>query len=88
MEFGLNKCAVIHIEKDKIIKSPCVKGIPLLTSEDNYKYLGILQNDIIIPDKVKEKTRKEYFQRVRGILKMEVNADYMIDAIKTYAMPF
>ena len=87
MEFGLSKCAVIHIEKGKITNSPCVEGIPLLTSEDNYKYLGILQNDIIIHDKVKEKTRKEYFQRVRGILKMEVNAEYTIDAIKTYAMP-
>ena len=87
MEFGLSKCAVIHMKKGKISNSPCVKGIPELSGEDSYKYLGILQTDTILHDKVKESTRKEYLQRVRKILKANINAKYTTDAIKTYAMP-
>ena len=36
---------------------------------------------------MKSKARKEYFTRVRGILKADLNATNTIDAVKTYAMP-
>ena len=36
---------------------------------------------------MKEKNRKEYLQRVRAILKTDINAKNTTDAIKTYAMP-
>lgn len=39
LEFNLDKCAVIHIEKGKIIPSEIVNEIPLLSSVDSYKYL-------------------------------------------------
>eukprot|EP00555_Chaetoceros_dichaeta_P006876 CAMPEP_0198254206 /NCGR_PEP_ID=MMETSP1447-20131203/4554_1 /TAXON_ID=420782 /ORGANISM="Chaetoceros dichaeta, Strain CCMP1751" /LENGTH=203 /DNA_ID=CAMNT_0043940173 /DNA_START=310 /DNA_END=921 /DNA_ORIENTATION=- len=55
---------------------PCVTGIPLLTNEDNYKYIGILQTDIILHDKVKEKSKDEYFKRVRGITRAGINVKY------------
>ena len=87
MEFGLDKCAVIHMERGKIVDSPCVKEIPLLSAEDNYKYLGILQANSILHKEVKEKTKKEYFKRVRSILKAEINAKSTANAITTYAMP-
>ena len=87
MEFGLSKCAVIHIEKGQIIDSPCVNDIPLLTPDESYKYLGILQADTIKHKEVKEKTKREYFKRVREILKSELNAKFTANAITTYAMP-
>ena len=87
MEFGLNKCAVIHIEKGQITDSPCVNDIPLLSADESYKYLGILQADTIRHKEVKEKTKKEYFKRVREILKAEINARNTANAITTYAMP-
>ena len=87
MEFGLNKCAVIHVKHGKVENSACVKAIPLLSIEDSYKYLGIAQNDMILHTKMKEKTRKEYLQRVRAILRSEINAKNTINAIKTYVIP-
>ena len=41
MDFSLDKCAVVHLNKGKTVNSPIVKDIPLLTEEDSYKYLGI-----------------------------------------------
>ena len=87
MEFGLDKCATIHIKHGKIENSECVKNIPLLSPNESYKYLGIAQNDTILHNQMKNKTKKEYFQRINAILKTEINAKNTTDAIKTYAMP-
>ena len=87
MDFGLDKCAVVHMKKGEIISSPLVKGIPLLASDDSYKYLGITQCDEIMQDKVKKSTKKEYFSRVRNILKSDISAKNVTSSIKAYAMP-
>ena len=87
MEFGLDKCAVIHMKKGEVVNSPLIKDIPSLSGDDNYKYLGIIQADSILHDKVKENTKKEYYGRVRSILKKGVSAKNTTSAIKTFAMP-
>ena len=87
MEFGLDKCAVIHIIKGEISNTSIVKGIPLLSSEDIYKYLGLIQCDEIILDEVKTNTKKEYFSRIRNIVKADISAKNVTSAIKTFAMP-
>ena len=87
MEFGLDKCAVIHIVKGEIINSLIVEGIPLLSSEDNYKYLGLIQCDEIIHDKVKESTKKEYFSRVRNIVKSGISSKNVTQATTTTGDP-
>ena len=87
MDFGLDKCAVVHITKGILTNSPLVKGIPLLSSEDNYKYLGIIQCDEIIQKEVKESTKKEYLSRVRNILKSDISAKNVTSSIKAFAMP-
>ena len=66
MDFGLDKCAVVHITKGILTNSPLVKGIPLLSSEDNYKYLGIIQCDEIIQKEVKESTKKSTFRELEA----------------------
>ena len=60
MEFGLDKCAVIHMKKGEVVNSPLIRDIPSLSGDDNYKYLGIIQADSILHNKVKENTKKEY----------------------------
>ena len=87
MEFGLDKCATIHIKHGKIENSECVKNIPLLSPNESYKYLGIAQNNTILHNQMKNKTKKEYFQRINAILKSEINAKNTTNAIKTYVMP-
>ena len=48
MEFGTEKCAMLVIEKEKIVKSvgielPDGKVIKSLQESESYKYLGILE---------------------------------------------
>ena len=69
MSFGLEKCAVLHIKKGKQIYSPEVQNIPILIGEESYKYLGIIQGNEIMHDLAKDNAKKEFFQRVRNILK-------------------
>ena len=40
--FGLDKCAVMHTVRGKVITSPTTTEIPQLSGKDSYKYLGIL----------------------------------------------
>ena len=49
MEFGIEKCAMLVMEKGKIVKSvgielPHGKVIKSLQEGEGYKYLGILDN--------------------------------------------
>ena len=60
MTFGLDKCAVIHMKKGKIVHSPSVQAIPLLTKDGDYRYLGILQSDNILHDQTKQIAKKEF----------------------------
>ena len=93
MEFGLEKCAKatskrgrlastsnIHIDNSATIKE--------LEQEGTYKYLGVNQGDGIQHAATKEKIRKEYYRRVRLILKSELNAGNRVEAIDTLAVPF
>ena len=48
MEFGIEKCAILVMDKGKIVKSvgielPDGKVIKLLQEGESYKYLGILE---------------------------------------------
>ena len=57
MEFGIEKCAMLVIDKGKNVKSvrielPDGKVIKSLKEGECYKYLGILEADKILEDEV------------------------------------
>ena len=87
MEFGLDKCAKATFKRGKLTETfdiqldtdTCIKE---LEQENTYKYLGVDEGDGIQHAKMKEKVRKEYYRRVRMVLKTELNA-----AINTLAIP-
>ena len=87
MEFGLDKCAVIHTRKGKTIDSPFLSNIPTLSTEDNYRYLGILECTDILQSQVKDIAKKEYFSHIRSILQSDISAKNVSSAISTFAMP-
>ena len=76
MEFGLDKCAKAAFFCEKLLKA---KNITLDTTtvikdldlKESYKYLGITEGDGILHSSMREKMRKEYFRRVRSILRSE-----------------
>ena len=64
MEFGREKCAMLVIEKGKILKSvgielPNGKVIKLLQEGEIYNYLEILEADKFLEEKMKLNVSKE-----------------------------
>ena len=64
MKFGTEKCATLVMEKGKIVKSvgielPDVKVIKSLQKGESYKYLGTLEADKFLEEKMKLNVSKE-----------------------------
>ena len=73
MEFCIEKCAMVVMEKEKIVKSvgielPDGKVIKSLQEGESYKYLGILEADNFLDEKMKLNVSKEYISRLRNVL--------------------
>ena len=70
MEFGIEKCAMLVIEKGQIMKSvgtelPNHKVSKLLQEDESYKYLGIFEADSFLGEEMKLKVSKEHFRRLK-----------------------
>jgi len=91
MEFGLAKCASIAMKRGKMQNSegivlPDNQVISGLTTDQTYKYLGILEADGIKQEAMKSKVKQEYFKRVRKVLRSDLNAGNTISAINVWAV--
>ena len=65
IEFGVEKCAMLLMEKGKTVKSvdielPDCKVIKLLQEGESYKYLGILETVKFLEEKMKLNVSKEH----------------------------
>ena len=92
MEFGLDKCAKATFRRGKVTSTSNINlntkdMIKELDQEGVYKYLGIEEGDGIQHNKMKEKIRREYYRRIRLILKTELNSKNKIQALNTLAVP-
>ena len=91
MEFGIEKCAMLAIEKGKTVKSvgielPDGKVIKLLQEGESYKYLGILEADKFLEEKMKLNISKEYIRRLRKALKSKLNGRNFVRGVYTWAI--
>ena len=91
MEFGIEKCAMLVLEKGKIVKSvgielPDGKVIKSLQEGESYKYLGILEADRFLEEEMKLKVSKEYFRRLRKVLKSKLNGGNLVQGVNTWAV--
>ena len=83
MEFGIEKCAMLVMEKGRIVKSvgielPDCKVIKSLQEGESYKYLGILEADKFLEEKIKLNVLKEYIRRLRNVLKSKLNGGKLV----------
>ena len=74
MEFGIDKCAMLVMQKRKIEKSDSIplpndKVIKSLEKGESYKHLGVLEADEVMVDEMKDKVEKECYRRVRKVSK-------------------
>ena len=91
MAFGIEKCAMLVMEKGKIVKSvgielPESKVIKSLQEGESYKYLGILETDKFLEEKMKLNVSKEYIRRLRKVLKSKLNGGNLVRGVNTWAV--
>ena len=91
MEFSIEKCAMLVIEKGKIVKSvgielPDGKVIKSLQEGESYKYLGTLEADRFLGEEMKLKVSKEYFRRLKKVLKLKLNGGNLVQEVNTWAV--
>ena len=92
MEFGLEKCAKVTFKRGKVTSTSHIEldvdtQIRELEQDAVYKYLGIDERAGILHNSMKEKIRREYYRRVRLVLKTELNSQNKIQAINALAVP-
>ena len=90
MEFVIKKCAMLVIEKGKIVKLvgielPDGKVIKSLQGK-SYKYLGILEADIFLGEEMKLKVSKEYFRSLKKVLKSKLNGGNLVQGVNIWAV--
>ena len=91
MEFGIYKCAMLVMEKGKIVKSFAIelsngKVVKSLQEGESYKYVGILEADKFLEEKMKLNVSKEYIRRLRKILKSKLNGGNLVQGVNTWAV--
>ena len=91
IKFGIEKCAKLVMEKGKIVKSvsielPDGKVIKSLQEGESYKYLGILEADKFLEEKMKLNVSKEYIRRLRKVLKSKLNGGNLVRGVNTLAV--
>jgi hypothetical protein len=58
-----------------------------LNKGEFYKYLGINQSNHIQHSIIKENLEKQFYSRIKSILKSKLNGNNLIKAVNTYAVP-
>ena len=91
MEFGIEKCAMLVMEKGKIVKLvgielPDGKIINSLQQGESYNYLGILEADKFSEEKMKWNVLKEYIRRLRKVLKSRLNGRNLVCGVNTWSV--
>ena len=68
------------------IKLPDGKVIKSLQEGESYKYLGILEADKYLEEKMKLNVSKEYVKRIRKILKSKLNGGNLVHRVNTWVV--
>jgi hypothetical protein len=90
MSFGIDKCKTQsicrgHYENlEYITQGEIIKN---LNKGKFYKYLGINQSNHIQHSIIKENLEKQFYLRIKSILKSKLNDNNLIKAVNTYAVP-
>ena len=92
MEFDIKKSAMLVMNSGKRyltdgLELPNQDKIRTLGEKETYKYLGILEADILKQVEMKETIKKEYLWRTRKLLETKLSSRNLIKEIYTWAVP-
>ena len=95
LEWGINKCAAIHMKPGKLapndsaaempVSNHC--SIPVIGSKDHYKILGKYQNTQHLEDKVIEEASNQYENRLWAVWTSPLSMPRKVRATNVYAVP-
>ena len=94
MELGIEKRAMLVVEKEKTEKSVGIelldcKVIRSLQEVESYRYFWILESDRILGKEMKLKVSKEYFRMLKNVLKSKLNGGKLVQGVNTWGQcPF
>ena len=91
MEFGIEKCAHVNIQRGKVTRT---EGIQLPDGnnikdidETGYEYFGIIERKEIKCQDMKEKIKKEYITILKAVLNSKLSSGNTVKAINTWVVP-
>ena len=93
MKFGLDKCAIAHFVNGKLsghntgVRVGKTETITGLEPGQVYKYLGVDEGNGIQHSTMRERLRREYFRRVKMVLRTELYGRNKVLAINGLALP-
>ena len=89
MSFGLEKCGRMVTKRGKVVRTEGV-SLPegtIADIEESYKYLGIPQANGNLEEVTRKAATAKYLQRVRQVLRSQLNGKNKSRAINSYALP-
>ena len=91
MDFGIEKCSMLVTENGRIVKSlgielPDGKVIKTIQEGESYRYLQIVEADRFLGEEMKLKVSKEYFKRLKKVLKSKLNGENLVQEVNTWAV--
>ncbi|XP_051931065.1 uncharacterized protein LOC127607055 [Hippocampus zosterae] len=89
MSFGLEKCSRMVTKRGRVVRTEGV-SLPegtIADIEDSYKYLGIPQANGNLELATRKAATAKYLQRVRQVLRSQLNGKNKTRAINSYALP-
>ena len=81
MKFGIEKCAILIIKRGRMTQSdgitlPDDTNIRSSKKGEGYKYLGVLEADVMLHRQMKEKITKEYLRPARKVTQSKLNGEF------------
>ena len=92
MEFGVDKCAVINVERGRVVSSENIvlsETIILksLCEGETYKYLGMSEALGIEAGNMKQAVKERFFSRLKKVLKSLLSGGNKVRAFNGWVMP-
>ena len=85
MEFGIKKCRILTMKRDKIVKSERIKlpdgQVMKQVGQEGYTYFGIIELDKMKEKEMKGEITKEYKRRQTLIIKSKLNGRNKVTVI-------
>ena len=92
MEFGVDKCAVMHVQRGKVANSTNLQlsetiTLKSLSEAETYKYLGMSQSLGIVDSDIKQAVSERFFCRVTKVLNSLLSGGNKIRALNAWVIP-